>query len=81
LFKDLENNTISSYFSEHMKEIEFTDGERQAIIQLIDIAIKHPTLGGAKVAGAGSFLISKFVDDPVPEEGESDAEQVEEVEE
>tara|TARA_R100001015_G_C4620622_1_gene177617 strand:- start:1476 stop:1667 length:192 start_codon:yes stop_codon:yes gene_type:complete len=63
-----------------MKEIEFTDGERQAIIQLIDIAIKHPTLGGAKVAGAGSFLISKFVDDPAPEE-ESDAEEVEEVEE
>ena len=63
-----------------MKEIQFTDGERQAIIQLIDIAIKHPTLGGAKVAGAGSFLISKFVDDPAPE-AESDVEQVEEVEE
>ena len=64
-----------------MKQIEFTDGERKAIIQLIDIAIKHPTLGGANIAGAGSFLIGKFVDDPAPEAEESDAEQLEEVEE
>ena len=65
-----------------MKEIEFTDGERQAIIQLIDIAIKHPTLGGAKVAGAGSFLIGKFVDEaPTEEAPQEEGIEVEEVEE
>lgn len=62
-----------------MKQIEFTDGERQAIIQVIDVAIKHPTLGGAKLAGAGSFLITKFLDDPEPEES-PEGEEVEEVE-
>ncbi len=66
-----------------MKQIELTDGERQALVQIIDIAIKHPTLGGAQIAGAGSFLITKLVDEPAPapESEEDELEVVEEVEE
>jgi|TARA_R100000482_G_C5119203_1_gene144737 hypothetical protein len=60
-----------------MKQIEFTDEERTAIIQLLDLAVKNPVAGGLKVSGAASFLASKFAD-PAPPEEEQEAE-VEEV--
>tara|TARA_R100001510_G_C7629890_1_gene188946 strand:- start:971 stop:1171 length:201 start_codon:yes stop_codon:yes gene_type:complete len=66
-----------------MKSIELTDQQIAAVIQLIDIAIKHPTMGGAKVAGAGSFLIGKFASvlDTESLQEESEEENIEEVEE
>lgn len=54
-----------------MTTIEFTDEERTAVIQLLDLAVQNPAGGGLKVAGAVNYLASKFAD-PVPqgEEGE-----------
>lgn len=51
-----------------MKTIEFTDEERSAVIQLIDLAIQNPAGGGLKVAGAANFIASKFADAPVNQE-------------
>ena len=56
-----------------MKTIEFTDQERNAIIQLIDIAVKAKGLSISKPA---AILASKFMDDPKPEE-EGEAEEQE----
>ena len=68
-----------------MKTIELTDGERQAVLHLLDLAVKNPQ-GGLKVAGAANYLASKFVDENPPEEAPQEAPQdegvtVEEVEE
>ena len=63
-----------------MKSIELDNNQLAATIQLIDIAIKHPTLGGGKVAGAGSFLIGKFAS-ALNEGAEEESKEVEELEE
>ena len=58
-----------------MKTIEFTDQERNAIIQLIDIAVKAKGLSISKPA---AILASKFMDDPKPEDEEGKAEEQDE---
>tara|TARA_R100000734_G_C3274075_1_gene69301 strand:- start:480 stop:680 length:201 start_codon:yes stop_codon:yes gene_type:complete len=66
-----------------MESIELTKQEIKAVIGLIDIAIKHPQMGGGKIAGVGSFLIGKFqsiLNTESPQE-ESEEENIEEVEE
>lgn len=63
-----------------MKSIELDNNQIAATIQLIDIAIKHPQLGGGKVAGAGSFLIGKFAA-ALNEGSEEESQELEEVEE
>ncbi len=64
-----------------MKSIEFTEGEINALVQLIDIAVKA---GGLNVAQAGAALAQKLTGqsevetNPIfaaPEELESDAEE------
>tara|TARA_Y100000766_G_C18554572_1_gene434627 strand:- start:330 stop:527 length:198 start_codon:yes stop_codon:yes gene_type:complete len=62
-----------------MKSIELDNNEISATIQLIDIAIKHPQLGGGKVAGAGSFLLGKFT--AALNEGAEEPQEVEQIEE
>ncbi len=54
-----------------MKTIEFTDQDRNAILQLIDIAVKAKGLSISKPA---AILASKFMDKPEPEE-EGEAEE------
>ena len=51
-----------------MKTIEFTDEERSAVIQLIDLAIQNPAGGGLKIAGVANFLAGKFADAPAEQE-------------
>tara|TARA_R100001126_G_C4855965_1_gene164663 strand:+ start:859 stop:1074 length:216 start_codon:yes stop_codon:yes gene_type:complete len=52
-----------------MKSIEFTEGEINALVQLIDIAVKA---GGLNVAQAGSVLAAKLTGQPVgPQEVDS----------
>jgi len=51
--------------------IEFTDEERNGIIQLIDLAVKNPVSGGLKVSQAASFLAQKFTD-PTPSQEEQE---------
>jgi len=68
-----------------MKTIEFTDEERSALIQLIDLAVQNPAGGGLKIAGVANFLAGKLADDPAeqgpaPEQGPSNLEPVEVVE-
>jgi hypothetical protein len=53
-----------------MKTIEFTDEERTAVIQLLDLAVQNPAGGGLKVAGAVNYLASKFAD-PAPQAAEA----------
>ena len=64
-----------------MNSIEFTDGEINALVQLIDIAIKA---GGLNVAQAGAVLAQKLAGESeveanpifaVPEEKEGDSEE------
>ena len=64
-----------------MKSIEFTEGESNALVQLIDIAVKA---GGLNVAQAGAALAQKLTGqsevetNPIfaaPEELESDVEE------
>ncbi len=64
-----------------MKSIEFTEGEINALVQLIDIAVKA---GGLNVAQAGAALAQKLTGqseletNPIfaaPEELESDVEE------
>jgi len=58
-----------------MKTIEFTDPERNAIIQLIDIAVKAKGLSISKPA---AILASKFMDHLEPkEEGEAEEQEAE----
>ena len=66
-----------------MKSIEFTEGEINALVQLIDIAVKA---GGLNVAQAGAALAQKLTGqsevetNPIfaaPEELESDSEEEE----
>ena len=66
-----------------MNSIEFTDGEINALVQLIDIAIKA---GGLNVAQAGAALAQKLTGqsevetNPIfaaPEEKEGDSEEEE----
>ena len=58
-----------------MKTIEFTDQERNAIIQLIDIAVKAKGLSISKPA---AILASKFMDHLEPkEEGEAEEQEAE----
>lgn len=57
-----------------MKTIEFTDEERTAVIQLLDLAVQNPVGGGLKIAGVANFLAGKFADapaeqGPAPEQG------------
>jgi len=63
-----------------MKSIEFSEGEINALVQLIDLAVKS---GGLNVAQAGAALAQKLTGQPVvetnpifaaPEELESDPE-------
>jgi predicted house-cleaning NTP pyrophosphatase (Maf/HAM1 superfamily) len=44
-----------------MKSIEFSDGEINALVQLIDIAVKA---GGLNVAQAGAALAEKLTGQP-----------------
>lgn len=65
-----------------MKTIEFTDEERTAVIQLLDLAVQNPVGGGLKIAGVANFLAGKFADapaeqGPAPEQGPSNIEAVE----
>ena len=58
-----------------MKTIEFTDQERNAIIQLIDIAVKAK---GLEISKPAAILASKFMDKPEPEEeGEAEEQEAE----
>lgn len=61
-----------------MTTIEFTDEERTAVIQLLDLAVQNPAGGGLKVAGAVNYLASKFAD-PVPQGAEGGGEDLPEV--
>ncbi len=55
-----------------IKTIELNADERRVLINLINLAVKHPTEGGLAVSGAAGYLAEKFADDPVPsEEGEN----------
>ena len=68
-----------------MKTIEFTDEERSALIQIIDLAVQNPAGGGLKIAGVANFLAGKIADAPeehgqAPEQGASNLETVEVVE-
>ena len=47
-----------------MKTIEFTDEERSALIQIIDLAVQNPAGGGLKIAGVANFLAGKLSDAP-----------------
>tara|TARA_R100001509_G_C4877475_1_gene219025 strand:+ start:1615 stop:1821 length:207 start_codon:yes stop_codon:yes gene_type:complete len=62
------------------KTIELNADERRVLVNLIDLAVKHPTEGGLAVSGAARYLAEKFADDPVPSE-EEDAPAPVEVEE
>ena len=57
-----------------MKQIEFTDPERAAMIQLLDLAVRN---GGLKVSGAANYLAAKF-EDPAPQEEAQQADSDEE---
>ena len=59
-----------------MKQIAFSNEEREVMIQLLDIAVKNPTSGGLKVSQAASYLASKFAD-PAPEQGDDVQEEPE----
>jgi hypothetical protein len=61
-----------------MKTIEFTDEERSALIQIIDLAVQNPAGGGLKIAGVANFLAGKLSD--APEEQAPNLEPVEVVE-
>ena len=56
-----------------MTTIEFTDEERTAVIQLLDLAVQNPAGGGLKVAGAVNYLATKFAD-PAPQGAGAEAE-------
>jgi hypothetical protein len=54
-----------------MEPITLTIEERNVLLQLLDIAIKHPTEGGLKVSGATEYFKQKLIaasPQPQPEE-------------
>lgn len=64
-----------------MEPITFTIEERNVLLQLLDLALKHPTDGGLKVSGATEYFKNKLVaaspapSDPEEEGGEDDNEK------
>ena len=63
-----------------IKTIELNADERRVLINLINLAVKHPTEGGLAVSGAAGYLAEKFADDPVPSEEEENTPAPAEVE-
>jgi len=58
-----------------MEPITLTIEERNVLLQLLDIAIKHPTDGGLKVSGATEYFKQKLIAaSPQPQEPEGEAE-------
>jgi hypothetical protein len=58
-----------------MEPITLTIEERNVLLQLLDIAIKHPTDGGLKVSGATEYFKQKLIAaSPQPQEPEEEAE-------
>lgn len=55
-----------------IKTIELNAEERRVIINLLNLAVKHPTEGGLAVSGAAGYLAEKFADAPAPPEGEGE---------
>ena len=60
-----------------MKTIEFSDQERAGIIQLIDIAVQAK---GLRISKPAAILAAKFMDDPKPEDEESEEAEDQEAE-
>lgn len=59
-----------------MEPITLTIEERNVLLQLLDLAIKHPTDGGLKVSGATEYFKQKLIAaSPAPAEDSGEKEE------